>query len=184
MSIDDLRSNNNLSAKIMGDAENLLLKNQIVDCVLMLHVAEHIKNPSKCFYEINRCLKPGGKVIIFTPNLYNISGIFIFGKFAPFWLRKIILRIIGRSLSSSPYHLYYRMNSIKGIKKIAKITDELKIEQTFYIPSIPDWFYKLKCISFAYYIVMRLICLFKLNFFITQFCFILSKECKKRVFEK
>jgi ubiquinone/menaquinone biosynthesis C-methylase UbiE len=53
---------------INADATNLPFKNGVFDGVLCTEVLEHIKNYKKVIYEISRVTKPGGKVLITTPN--------------------------------------------------------------------------------------------------------------------
>jgi ubiquinone/menaquinone biosynthesis C-methylase UbiE len=51
-----------------GDVYNLPFRNRSFDCVLLLEVIEHLSNPSSAISEINRILKPVGKLIVIFPN--------------------------------------------------------------------------------------------------------------------
>jgi len=53
----------------VGSAESLPFPNESFDTATMLEVIEHLKNPEKALQEIKRILKPGGQVIISTPNV-------------------------------------------------------------------------------------------------------------------
>ncbi|MFC1658186.1 class I SAM-dependent methyltransferase [Candidatus Omnitrophota bacterium] len=44
------------------------------DCVVMLEVIEHLKNPSFVLSQIYRVLKPGGIFILSTPNILNLKS--------------------------------------------------------------------------------------------------------------
>lgn len=48
------------------------------DYVIFMEVIEHIYNPEYVLSEINRVLRPGGKLILSTPNILNISSRFRF----------------------------------------------------------------------------------------------------------
>ncbi len=57
---------------IIGLADDLPFEPDSFDTVLMTQVIEHIENPSRVFREINRILKPNGKLIVSWPFLYPI----------------------------------------------------------------------------------------------------------------
>jgi len=68
--------NKNISI-INGDlnddiAKELSAKN--IDTVICLNVLEHIENDRKTIQNINKCLKPGGKFILYVPALSFIYG--------------------------------------------------------------------------------------------------------------
>lgn len=50
---------------IRASAENLPFPNNSFDCVVLWEVIEHIK--PECYAEIERVLRPGGKIILSTP---------------------------------------------------------------------------------------------------------------------
>jgi len=53
-------------------AKELSAKN--IDTVICLNVLEHIENDRKTIQNINKCLKPGGKFILYVPALSFIYG--------------------------------------------------------------------------------------------------------------
>jgi len=66
------------------NTETLDVKDSSVDIVLLCEVIEHIYNPDKVLEECNRILKPGGKIIITTPNLVSwYNRIFLLFGFFP-----------------------------------------------------------------------------------------------------
>ncbi|MEM2779994.1 MAG: class I SAM-dependent methyltransferase [Candidatus Bathyarchaeia archaeon] len=64
----------NISYYVM-DATNIGFKDSSFDCALCLEVLEHLKNPAACLQEIHRILKPGGHLIVSTPNAVSSSSI-------------------------------------------------------------------------------------------------------------
>lgn len=62
------------------DATNLPFKNQSIAGFFMLDVLHHIKDPIKALYELERCLKVDGKIVMIEP--YNsFFGSFIYRHF-------------------------------------------------------------------------------------------------------
>ncbi len=53
---------------------NLPYKDQNFDCVTCVEGIEHLENPHLLIREIGRVLKPGGSVVITTPNIMNIKS--------------------------------------------------------------------------------------------------------------
>lgn len=50
----------------------------VFDYVLLMEVIEHVYNPGFVLSEISRVLRPGGQIIISTPNILNVSSRFRF----------------------------------------------------------------------------------------------------------
>ncbi len=54
--------------------EDLPFEEKSFDCVVMLEVIEHLKNPYFVLREINRVLKAEGVLILSTPNILNLKS--------------------------------------------------------------------------------------------------------------
>ena len=68
---------------IEGNIEaGLPVSSEIFDTVIFLEVVEHLFEPYQALGEITRCLKPGGQLLISTPNLtfWRNRVLFLFGK--------------------------------------------------------------------------------------------------------
>lgn len=73
-----------------SNAKNLPFLNSSFDLVFMLDVVEHLypKELKKVFLEVERVLKPGGKLVIHTPNKWLIKPLYFFAElFFPWWKR-------------------------------------------------------------------------------------------------
>jgi ubiquinone/menaquinone biosynthesis C-methylase UbiE len=53
---------------VYGSGEHLPFKNDVFDAVLMIEVIEHIPRDDLCIAEVSRVLKPGGVLVLSTPN--------------------------------------------------------------------------------------------------------------------
>lgn len=172
---DSLDKNPWIKIGIVGNAKHIPLRKEIIDCVMMLDVAEHLHNPKQCLKEVSCSLKKGGTLIIIAPNLYGASGISIIGKLLPKNLRNVVLRFINRKPSASPYDLYYRLNTVKTVRKLSK-KEGLILKDIFYIPSVSHWFYRWPIIALLHFLVIRLLIILRLKMFLNVFCFILVKK--------
>jgi len=64
---------------LLGDLVDIGLDGEQFDAIVMNHVIEHIYDPARMLTECNRILKPGGKVVISTPNIESY-GHAVFGE--------------------------------------------------------------------------------------------------------
>ena len=60
----------------VADALNLPYKKNFFDIVVCNNIWEHVTNPMQLLSEIKRILKPGGYLIVSTPNRYRIENIY------------------------------------------------------------------------------------------------------------
>ncbi len=70
--------NYNLEVKL-GLLENLGIAEETFDAVIMNHVIEHVTDPKKIMGSCRKLLKPGGQLIVVTPNLKSL-GHKLFGR--------------------------------------------------------------------------------------------------------
>ncbi len=60
---------------VRGDLDHLPFPSNSFDLVISRSVIEHLANPSLVFREFQRVLKPGGRVILSTPNKWDYVSI-------------------------------------------------------------------------------------------------------------
>ena len=79
------------SPHILGDAQNVPLKSNTVDCVKCTELLEHVEYPEKAIDEISRVLKPGATLILSTPFNFPIhSDPYDFQRFTDEKLRRML----------------------------------------------------------------------------------------------
>lgn len=79
---------------VMLDLLKLPFVSALFDGILISDVVEHIPDSYRLFVELHRVLKPGGKLVVFSPNYKNICGflkrsletvgLYPHNRFAPF----------------------------------------------------------------------------------------------------
>lgn len=93
-----------------------------IDSFACVNVLEHINSPQKAIDEIYRCLKPGGRVLLVVPFMYNLHGLpndyYRFSSSALFDMLKEfkILRFqhLGGRLSTISLLLQYKLTLPMG----------------------------------------------------------------------
>ena len=65
------RENENLTDAAKGDLRKLPFRDDQFDIAIVSHVAEHLVDPEAVFGEMARVLKPGGRLLLLTPNRWH-----------------------------------------------------------------------------------------------------------------
>lgn len=65
------RGNGNVDAAARADLGALPFRDETFDIAISSHVAEHLTEPERVFGELARVLKPGGRLLILTPNRWH-----------------------------------------------------------------------------------------------------------------
>ncbi len=65
------RGNENIDDAAKADLRSLPFRSETFDLVVMSHVAEHLTEPEPVFRELARVLRPGGRLLVLTPNRWH-----------------------------------------------------------------------------------------------------------------
>lgn len=65
------RGNGNIDAAARADLARLPFADATFDIVISSHVAEHLTQPEAVFGELARVLRPGGRLLVLTPNRWH-----------------------------------------------------------------------------------------------------------------
>ena len=68
---DEPRANPNIDDAVTADLRALPLRDAAFDLIVMSHVAEHLTEPEPVFRELARVLRPGGRLLLLTPNRWH-----------------------------------------------------------------------------------------------------------------
>ena len=106
--------------RVRGDIAELPFQDDTFDLITSNMVFEHLDNPEKQLKEIARVLAKNGKLIFHTPN--NLSYSTLMARMLPEAIKgKLIYFLQGRK-EEDVFPAYYRINSQKRIKHLAKLS--------------------------------------------------------------
>ena len=108
---------NNESAPfgVRGDLSRLPFCADSFDMVVSRSVIEHLSDPPQVFREFSRILRPGGVLIMVTPNKYDYVS--LIATLTPHWFhQRLVSRIFGVS-EDDVFPTFYRANTQSAIRK-------------------------------------------------------------------
>jgi len=124
----------------VGDAVKLDFGDNVFDKLIASEVIEHIPNVSDAIKEMNRVLKPGGKLVISTPNKKSWYG---FDRL----IYKFLLGLSGKK-DRHPYDEWKTFSEVKGLLdengfKIIEIKGACYLPGFLFLYRMPDFIKKL-----------------------------------------
>lgn len=111
------RDNANVDSQVRGNLEALPLPDASFDIVLSTHVAEHLAQPETAFGEMARVLRPGGRLLLLTPNRHHYVP--VVARFLPQRLHVALNRSRGldeRDVSPT----LYRANTAADLRRLVR----------------------------------------------------------------
>jgi ubiquinone/menaquinone biosynthesis C-methylase UbiE len=107
--------NQNAPFGVRGDAGHLPFPSEYFDMVISRSVIEHLDDPPQVFREFYRVLRPGGKVVIVTPNKYDYVS--VIAALTPYWLHRMLVSRIFQVSEHDVFPTLYRANTVSSIRK-------------------------------------------------------------------
>ena len=75
---------------LIADAHDIPFQDQCIDAILVIAVMEHVADPQRCAAEIERVLKPGGRILAATPFMQQVHlGRYDFTRFTHLGHRRL-----------------------------------------------------------------------------------------------
>lgn len=116
-------------------AESIPYRSSSFELVFSDNVLEHLENPEKVFSEIERVLKPGGILLVKTPNKRHYVP--LIARLTPHAFHRFFNRLRGRQ-SEDTFPTMYRANSPKEVRSLAAVAG-LKVVDISLIESRPEY---------------------------------------------
>jgi 2-polyprenyl-3-methyl-5-hydroxy-6-metoxy-1,4-benzoquinol methylase len=112
---DNIAENQFVQQRIHGRIEDYHSPESF-DLATLRMVAEHISNPSAAVAALARLVKPGGKVVIYTVNLW--SPVALISWLVPFRLHHAIKSLLWRTDAKDSFPVAYAMNTRQQLRQI------------------------------------------------------------------
>ena len=123
-------------AKILDlETQKIDYPDSVFDVIYADNVFEHVTGPTKTLSELKRVLKPGGQLLIKTPNVWHYMP--IFARLSPSWFHRFYNSLRGREVVDT-FPTKYEFNSKTIVKKLAKEVG-LEVKQVETIEGRPEY---------------------------------------------
>jgi SAM-dependent methyltransferase len=111
---EQLDTRNGLSPfAVRGNLESLPFSADSFDLIISRSVVEHLEKPLDVFQEFHRVLKPGGKVILSTPNKYDYVS--IVAALTPYRWHRLMVSMMTGVREDDVFPTLYRANSLSSL---------------------------------------------------------------------
>jgi 2-polyprenyl-3-methyl-5-hydroxy-6-metoxy-1,4-benzoquinol methylase len=119
---------------IRADLNHLPFPAESFDLVFSRSVLEHLEDPSQTFRELSRVVKPGGRLVLVTPNKYDYAS--VIARLTPNRLHSLFLKgTVGDEVYDN-FPTYFRCNTRRAIQKAIRNTG-LELKTVEYIRHYP-----------------------------------------------
>jgi len=113
-----LKNHRTINNLIRGDISCLPFPTESFDLVTSNMVFEHLRDPENQLKEVFRILKPGGSLVLHTPNSFGYGR--VLAKLAPKSLKAKLIWFLEARKEEDVFPTYYRINTEKTIRDLAQ----------------------------------------------------------------
>ena len=96
-----------------ADAGRLPFRDGTFDLIISMSVIEHLDAPDAVFREFDRVLKPGGTLIVQTPNLFDYVS--LIAHFTPFSFHRWVVPKVMSRVEEDVFPTRYRANTRRAL---------------------------------------------------------------------
>lgn len=128
-----MRQHQSIRNLVRCDAAALPFRDGVFNLVTSSFVVEHIEKPDVVFSEIARVCRPGGRFVVFTPNLFNYGMLVAAATPYKFhlWYKKLtyfFARGEWTEHDDDMFPTFYRANSVGKLQQLVRGAD-FKVER-------------------------------------------------------
>jgi SAM-dependent methyltransferase len=99
-----------------SNLEHLPIRSASIDLVISRSVMEHLQDPLSVWREVRRVLKPEGRFVFLTPNLFDYVS--LVAKLVPNRLHPAIVRFAEGREEQDVFPTVYRSNTVGAIRRL------------------------------------------------------------------
>jgi SAM-dependent methyltransferase len=118
------------------DLAHLPLDAQSVDLIMSRSVFEHLTDPQAVYYEFARVLRPGGRVVFLTANMWDYGT--LVAKMVPNRFHAAIIRRVEGRAEEDTFPTAYRTNTRRDVDRLAR-TAGLTVEAFDHVSQYPNY---------------------------------------------
>ena len=122
---------------LVGNLEHLPLESESTDVVISRSVFEHLERPERVLAEIQRVLRPNGRLVFTTPNKYYYSCLLV--RFIPDWAKAYYFRTVFGDDAYDYFPVHYRANTRRSLRALAAAAG-LHVERIEAVRHFPFYF--------------------------------------------
>lgn len=124
----------------LGSLASMPFEPDSFDLIFCEYVVEHLEDPAGAFREMRRVLKPGGRILLLTPNLYSYKVLAAACTPHRFhvWMGRIRY---GRGQEADMYPTVYRCNTAARFERLTREAG-LEVVAIDLVTNGPTWFEK------------------------------------------
>ena len=120
-----------------SDLANLPLGDSSVDVIMSRSVFEHLQDPAAVYTEFARILKPGGRLIFLTANMWDYAT--LVASVVPNRFHSRIVRYAEGREEADVFPTQYRTNTRQAVERLSAEA-ALEIEEFKYLGQYPNYF--------------------------------------------
>jgi 2-polyprenyl-3-methyl-5-hydroxy-6-metoxy-1,4-benzoquinol methylase len=119
LDFEGMKKHRTIKKTVYANLKSLPLASESFDLVTCNMVVEHLEEPEQVFKEFHRVLRPGGKVIIHTPNAYGYPT--IAARMLPQFAKVKLAGILEGRDAEDVFPAHYRANTPKRLDETLRL---------------------------------------------------------------
>ena len=119
-----------------ADLSGLPLADASVDLIISRSVFEHLADPDSVYREFRRVLRPGGRLVFLTPNLWDYAS--LLARLIPNRFHARIVKAVEGREEEDTFPVAYRTNSRSQIIRLAAQSG-MVVESFAYLGQYPNY---------------------------------------------
>lgn len=118
------------------DLAHLPLADSTVDLIVSRSVFEHLTDPAAVYLELARVLRPGGRIVFLTANLWDYGT--MIARLVPNRHHAKVVKMVEGRAEEDTFPTAYRSNSRSAVNRLAQATG-LRVSQFDYVSQYPNY---------------------------------------------
>ena len=114
----------------------LPLQDASVDIIMSRSVFEHLTDPDSVYREFARVLRPGGRVVFLTANMWDYGT--LFARLVPNRFHGYIVKVVEGREEEDTFPTAYKTNTRADVNRLA-VAAGLKVEGFDYLSQYPNY---------------------------------------------